>query len=127
MLCCAVLCAVCRKPKYDLDKMDGPYKRALPLLGNVLELLTPNFHRKASSSRGSSRMQGIECRSRGKMQSSRSHLKPTGMKHCRASSCLILCRPVHTPCIQHRCLRCEPALSVACCAMLCCAAVAGLE
>ncbi len=39
---------LCRKPKYDLDKMDGAWKKATPLLGNVLELLTPNFHRKAS-------------------------------------------------------------------------------
>lgn len=38
----------CRKPTYDLDKMDGAWKKATPLLGNVLELLTPNFHRKAS-------------------------------------------------------------------------------
>lgn len=37
----------CRKPKYDLDKMDGAWKKATPVLGNVLELLTPNFHRKA--------------------------------------------------------------------------------
>lgn len=36
----------CRKPKYDLDKMDGAWKKATPVLGNVLELLTPNFHRK---------------------------------------------------------------------------------
>ncbi|KAF6250399.1 cytochrome P450 [Scenedesmus sp. NREL 46B-D3] len=35
-----------RKPKYDLDKMDGAWKKASPVLGNVLELLTPNFHRK---------------------------------------------------------------------------------
>ncbi|WIA32107.1 hypothetical protein OEZ86_002958 [Tetradesmus obliquus] len=35
-----------RKPQYDLDKMDGAWKRANPVLGNVLELLTPNFHRK---------------------------------------------------------------------------------
>lgn len=41
----------CRKPKYDLDKMNGAWKKATPLLGNVLELLTPNFHRKARCSR----------------------------------------------------------------------------
>lgn len=61
---CADAC--CRKPKYDLDTMEGAWKRATPLLGNVLELLTPNFHRKVrqqraaitpgtSSSRSSSR------------------------------------------------------------------------
>lgn len=45
------MCAVCcRKPKYDLDQMEGAWKKSLPVLGNVLELLTPNFHRKASSS-----------------------------------------------------------------------------
>jgi hypothetical protein len=50
--------ACCRKPKYDLDKMDGAWKKATPLLGNVLELLTPNFHRKVRCC-GSNRFQGI--------------------------------------------------------------------
>jgi hypothetical protein len=36
----------CRKPRYDLDKIPGAWKKSVPLLGNVLELLTPNFHRK---------------------------------------------------------------------------------
>lgn len=35
----------CRKPSYDLDRMPGAWKSALPVLGNVLELLKPNFHR----------------------------------------------------------------------------------
>eukprot|EP00878_Enallax_costatus_P004731 GHUV01004980.1.p1 GENE.GHUV01004980.1~~GHUV01004980.1.p1 ORF type:complete len:543 (+),score=147.42 GHUV01004980.1:709-2337(+) len=34
-----------RKPKYDLNKMPGAWKTSLPVLGNVLELLKPNFHR----------------------------------------------------------------------------------
>jgi hypothetical protein len=50
MSVCKGVAVCCRKPKYDLDAMEGAWKKSLPLLGNVLELLTPNFHRKASSS-----------------------------------------------------------------------------
>jgi hypothetical protein len=95
LLCCVL--SHCRKPKYDLDKMDGPHKRALPVLGNVLELLTPNFHRKASSSSrahsiisnrvqstSSSRMQSTSSR---RMQStSSSRLQSTSSSRAHSSS-----------------------------------------
>ncbi|KXZ56708.1 hypothetical protein GPECTOR_1g638 [Gonium pectorale] len=39
------LLALFSRPKYDLDKIPGPWREALPLLGNVLPLLRPDFHR----------------------------------------------------------------------------------
>lgn len=33
------------RPMYDLDKIPGPWKEAVPLLGNILMLLRPDFHR----------------------------------------------------------------------------------
>lgn len=33
------------RPKYDLDKIPGPWKHAYPIVGNILEALTPDFHR----------------------------------------------------------------------------------
>lgn len=38
-----------RDSKYDLDKIPGPWTEGYPLLGNIPELLTPNFHRKLLS------------------------------------------------------------------------------
>ena len=35
-----------RKNTYDLDKLPGPWKRAYPVVGNLLDCLTPDFHRK---------------------------------------------------------------------------------
>jgi hypothetical protein len=35
-----------RKPKFDLDKIPGPWTHAKPILGNILECLRPDFHRK---------------------------------------------------------------------------------
>lgn len=32
--------------KYDLDKMPGPWRHGLPILGNVVEIVVPNFHRQ---------------------------------------------------------------------------------
>jgi hypothetical protein len=46
--CCnppAAAAAVIRGNKYDLDKVPGPWKKALPLVGNVLDCLRPDFHR----------------------------------------------------------------------------------
>lgn len=34
------------RPRHDLDLIPGPWRSALPLLGNILEVLTPDFHRK---------------------------------------------------------------------------------
>jgi hypothetical protein len=34
-----------RRPGYDLDKMPGPWRKALPVVGNILECLRPDFHR----------------------------------------------------------------------------------
>jgi hypothetical protein len=34
-----------RGNKYDLDKVPGPWRKALPLVGNVLDCLRPDFHR----------------------------------------------------------------------------------
>ncbi|GMH38538.1 hypothetical protein BSKO_06422 [Bryopsis sp. KO-2023] len=31
--------------RYDLDRIPGPWKHGMPVLGNVLEILTPSFHR----------------------------------------------------------------------------------
>jgi hypothetical protein len=35
-----------RQNKFDLDKVPGPWKKANPLLGNCLSLLSPDFHRQ---------------------------------------------------------------------------------
>jgi hypothetical protein len=35
-----------RKNTYDLDKLPGPWKKAYPVVGNLLDCLTPDFHRK---------------------------------------------------------------------------------
>lgn len=43
---CAVALCLCRKPKYDLDKIPGPWHHAKPVVGNILECLRPDFHRK---------------------------------------------------------------------------------
>jgi hypothetical protein len=32
-------------PRHDLDRIPGPWRRAWPLLGNILEVLSPDFHR----------------------------------------------------------------------------------
>jgi hypothetical protein len=40
--CC---CLLCRKPKFDLNKIPGPWKHAYPVVGNILECLRPDFHR----------------------------------------------------------------------------------
>lgn len=32
--------------KYDLDKIPGPWRHGLPVLGNVLEIVVPSFHRQ---------------------------------------------------------------------------------
>lgn len=32
-------------PRYDLDSIPGPWPHALPLLGNMLSVLRPDFHR----------------------------------------------------------------------------------
>jgi len=37
---CAIRC-----PAYDLDKIPGPWTKALPLVGNMLDCLRPDFHR----------------------------------------------------------------------------------
>lgn len=37
---------LCRKPKFDLDKIPGPWRSAKPVVGNILECLRPDFHRK---------------------------------------------------------------------------------
>jgi cytochrome P450 len=34
-----------RRPTYDLDKMPGPWRKALPVVGNILDCLRPDFHR----------------------------------------------------------------------------------
>ncbi|GBF93726.1 cytochrome P450 [Raphidocelis subcapitata] len=34
-----------RRPSHDLDKIPGPWRSALPVVGNVLECLRPDFHR----------------------------------------------------------------------------------
>ncbi|WIA35872.1 hypothetical protein OEZ86_004255 [Tetradesmus obliquus] len=41
----AVLLNMRRGNKYDLDKVPGPWRKALPLVGNVLDCLRPDFHR----------------------------------------------------------------------------------
>ncbi|KAF8057861.1 CYP97C1 [Scenedesmus sp. PABB004] len=41
----ALLFSLRRTPTYDLDKIPGPWKKALPLVGNVLDCLRPDFHR----------------------------------------------------------------------------------
>uniref|UniRef100_A0A383W6E6 Cytochrome P450 n=1 Tax=Tetradesmus obliquus TaxID=3088 RepID=A0A383W6E6_TETOB len=40
-----VLINMRRGNKYDLDKVPGPWRKALPLVGNVLDCLRPDFHR----------------------------------------------------------------------------------
>jgi cytochrome P450 len=34
-----------KKARYDMDKMPGPWKNGLPWLGNLFDLVTPDFHR----------------------------------------------------------------------------------
>lgn len=34
------------RPKYDLDKIPGPWRHAKPVVGNILECLRADFHRK---------------------------------------------------------------------------------
>ncbi|KAF6266201.1 cytochrome P450 [Scenedesmus sp. NREL 46B-D3] len=41
----AVLLNMKRGNQYDLDKVPGPWRKALPLVGNVLSCLRPDFHR----------------------------------------------------------------------------------
>jgi len=41
-----VIMSLTRKNTYDLDKLPGPWKKAYPVVGNVLDCLTPDFHRK---------------------------------------------------------------------------------
>jgi hypothetical protein len=41
----AAAAAAARGNKYDLDKVPGPWTKALPLVGNVLDCLRPDFHR----------------------------------------------------------------------------------
>lgn len=36
-----------KRSEYDLDKIPGPWKHAKPVVGNILEALTPDFHRCA--------------------------------------------------------------------------------
>jgi hypothetical protein len=33
-------------PRYDLDRIPGPWRRAWPVLGNIPDLISPDFHRK---------------------------------------------------------------------------------
>eukprot|EP00882_Tetradesmus_deserticola_P027921 GHRQ01031067.1.p1 GENE.GHRQ01031067.1~~GHRQ01031067.1.p1 ORF type:complete len:266 (+),score=74.84 GHRQ01031067.1:158-955(+) len=42
----AVLISLKRRPSFDLDKIPGPWTRAYPVVGNILECLRPDFHRK---------------------------------------------------------------------------------
>jgi len=35
-----------RDSKFDMDKVPGPWRTAVPVLGNILDLLTPNHHRQ---------------------------------------------------------------------------------
>uniref|UniRef100_A0A383W692 Cytochrome P450 n=1 Tax=Tetradesmus obliquus TaxID=3088 RepID=A0A383W692_TETOB len=42
----AVLINLRRKPQFDLDKIPGPWTHAYPVVGNILECLRPDFHRK---------------------------------------------------------------------------------
>eukprot|EP00878_Enallax_costatus_P001345 GHUV01001492.1.p1 GENE.GHUV01001492.1~~GHUV01001492.1.p1 ORF type:complete len:559 (+),score=128.36 GHUV01001492.1:1110-2786(+) len=42
----AVYLYINRKPKFDLDKIPGPWRNAKPVVGNILECLRPDFHRK---------------------------------------------------------------------------------
>ncbi|KIY97876.1 hypothetical protein MNEG_10087 [Monoraphidium neglectum] len=37
--------ALNRRATYDLDRVPGPWRRALPVVGNVLDCLRPDFHR----------------------------------------------------------------------------------
>lgn len=34
-----------RPPNHDMDAIPGPWKKALPVLGNLLEVLRPDFHK----------------------------------------------------------------------------------
>lgn len=34
-----------RKPKFDLDRIPGPWREAQPIVGNILACLRPDFHR----------------------------------------------------------------------------------
>eukprot|EP00879_Flechtneria_rotunda_P001530 GHRR01001687.1.p1 GENE.GHRR01001687.1~~GHRR01001687.1.p1 ORF type:complete len:154 (-),score=13.75 GHRR01001687.1:315-776(-) len=34
-----------RRSRFDLDSIPGPWQQAVPVLGNVLECLRPDFHR----------------------------------------------------------------------------------
>ncbi|KAI8464093.1 MAG: cytochrome P450 [Monoraphidium minutum] len=38
--------ALTRQSQLDLDKVPGPWKKALPVIGNALSLLKPDFHRQ---------------------------------------------------------------------------------
>lgn len=39
------LVCVFRESTYDLDKIPGPWKQGLPILGNLLSLLSPDHHK----------------------------------------------------------------------------------
>jgi len=39
-----VLARLRRQQQYDLDKIPGPWRQSLPVVGNVLECLRPDFH-----------------------------------------------------------------------------------
>lgn len=45
LLCCLNSSYTHRRPTYDLDKMPGPWRKAMPVVGNILECLRPDFHR----------------------------------------------------------------------------------
>ncbi len=34
-----------RRTSYDLDRIPGPWTHAVPVLGNLLQVLRPDFHR----------------------------------------------------------------------------------
>lgn len=44
LLIILALHALYRRQRYDLDKIPGPWKQSLPVVGNVLECLRPDFH-----------------------------------------------------------------------------------